>query len=138
MKLTVHSAYLYKTDSSEAKALDKKYDLWDFENASHLLWMNFTLENTGKKRIAMDYRDMLEKIYAMNAYGETMAYTVSDLPTRGKVNDNEILYHFELEPGEKITSNSPFLNMRGKKLEFIAIGVRTIAGDKFDFIAKKE
>src|SRR5690606_34645755 len=47
LKLTVHSAYIYKTSDTAAKDLHKKYEFWYFEEATHLVWMSVTLENIG-------------------------------------------------------------------------------------------
>jgi len=137
LKLTVHSAYIYKTSDKAAKDLDKKYDFWDFENATDLLWMSVTLENTGKKRISKDYRDMLQKISVSYGMYKPMKYTVSDLPKHDKLNNSEVLWSWVLEPGEKITSNAPFLKMEKGNIDLIEINVNTNAGSDFKVIVEK-
>lgn len=128
LKLTVHSAYIYKTSDAEAKALDKKYDLWDYNTSDYLVWASITFENTSKKRFSYDYRDLGQKVYMSYASGKSLIQSGSNLSKHDKLNNSEILYFFALEAGEKITSNVAFVVPKGGKMDRLSIGVTTNMG----------
>lgn len=137
LQLTVNEAYIYPTSATEAKALNDKYEFEYFNDAYYLLWTNVTLENTSNKRITTDYRDMLEKIFVMNGFGNSMNYGYSNIEKYYFPNNSEILTEWVLEPGEKVTSNVPFLELKNKKLEFVGIGVQTTTGTDYVRLAEK-
>lgn len=138
LKMTVNEVYVYPTSSAEAKALDSKYDLWMFEDAYYLVWVNVTLENISKKLISTDYRDMIKKVSVMNGFGNSLRYSTSWLDKHAVNNNTEILSNWVLNPGEKVTSNIPFLDLENKKLEFIGISVRNGSGSDYRDLAEKE
>ncbi|URN94899.1 MAG: copper amine oxidase N-terminal domain-containing protein [Candidatus Pristimantibacillus lignocellulolyticus] len=137
LKMTVNEAYVYPTSSTEAKALDSKYDIWKFEDAYYLVWVNVTLENVSKKRIATDYSDMLRKVAVMNGAGNELTYSFSWLDKYDGFNNIELLANWELNPGEKLTSNIPFVDLVNKELEFVAISVLNGSSIKEALIAEK-
>ncbi|MCR8659561.1 copper amine oxidase N-terminal domain-containing protein [Paenibacillus endoradicis] len=138
LKMTVNEVYVYPTTAAEAKALDNKYDLWKFEDAYYLVWVNVTLENVSKKLITTDYRDMIMKVNVMNGFGNSLHYSASWLDGFEPLNDTTLLYNWVLKPGEKVTSNIPFLDLENKKLEFIGISVRNGSGSDYRDLAEKE
>src|SRR5690606_25694039 len=77
LKLTVHSAYLYKTSSVEGKALQEKYKFYEFDQAKDILIMNFTLENNTGRVVQENYHDMNAKFYVAMKEGVSMAPAVS-------------------------------------------------------------
>jgi len=135
LKLTVHSAYLYKTSSAEAKALHKEYNFVDFDKAKDILFLNFTLENNTGKVVQDNYHDMKEKITVMSNMGVRMERTISD--TYLGNNSTNYLWEYRLEAGKKITSNIAFLNLEQETIDFIAIGVLFKAENKIEKFAEK-
>jgi len=136
LKLTVHSAYLYKTSSAEAKALQEKYDFTQFDKAKDILIMNFTLENNTGRVVQENYHDMSPKIYATSNKGMNMLQAVSRIYNE-KENDTTYIRDYRLEDGEKITSNIAFLNVNDKNIDFIGIGTSFKAESKYQRIAEK-
>ncbi|MCM3635200.1 copper amine oxidase N-terminal domain-containing protein [Paenibacillus camelliae] len=136
LKLTVHSAYLYKTSSAEAKALQEKYEFTKFDQAKDILIMNFTLENNTGRVVQENYRDMNPKFYVTMKFGETMNPAVSMIHSDYE-NDTTYIRDYRLENGEKITSNIAFLNVTDKDIDFIGIGTNYKAESQYQRIAEK-
>src|SRR5690606_18778361 len=136
LKLTVHSAYLYKTSSAEGKALQEKYSFTQFDKAKDILIMNFTLENNTGRVVQENYHDMNAKFYVAMKEGVTMAPAVSRIYNKNE-NDTTYIRDYRLENGEKITSNVAFLNVTAKDIDFIGIGTKFKAGSNYQDIAEK-
>jgi len=136
LKLTVHSAYLYKTSSAEAKALQEKYSFTQFDKAKDILIMNFTLENNTGRVVQDNYQDMKQKFYVMSNEGVDMLQAVSRIYNANE-NDTTYIRDYRLEDGEKITSSIAFLNTTQSKIDFIGIGVTFKSGSTFEIIAEK-
>ncbi|MFC6334589.1 copper amine oxidase N-terminal domain-containing protein [Paenibacillus septentrionalis] len=135
LKLTVHSAYLYKTSSAEAKALQKKYDFYDYDKATDILFLNFTLENNTGRIVQENYHDMNPKMFSMSNMGMRMEQAISSVYTG---NNNEIyIRDYRLENGERITSNIAFLNVKELEIDFVGVGVGFKAGSNYQRIAEK-
>lgn len=135
LKLTVHSAYLYKTSSVEAKALHKTYNFDDFDKAQEILFLNFTLENNTGRVVQYNGLDMSEKIVVTSNWGVTMERTISD--TYLGNNSTNYLWEFRLEAGEKITSNLAFLNLEKEPIDFVGIGNKFKLEKAYQRIAEK-
>src|SRR5690606_19716187 len=136
LKLTVHSAYLYKTSSAEGKALQEKYKFYEFDQAKDILIMNFTLENNTGKVVQENYHDMNNKISVVTNMGVEMMQAVSSIYNTTE-NDTTYIRDYRLENGEKITSNVAFLNVTAKDIDFIGIGTKFKAGSNYQDIAEK-
>lgn len=136
LKLTVHSAYLYKTSSVEGKALQEKYKFYEFDQAKDILIMNFTLENNTGRVVQENYHDMNAKFYVAMKEGVSMAPAVSSIYNTNE-NDTTYIRDYRLEDGEKITSNIAFLNVNGKDIDLIGIGTIFKQGSQYQRIAEK-
>ncbi|HIW34211.1 MAG TPA: copper amine oxidase N-terminal domain-containing protein [Candidatus Paenibacillus intestinavium] len=137
LKMTVNEVSVYPTSAAEAKALDSKYDFYLYEDAHYLVWVNVTLENVSKKLITTDYRDMIRKVGVVNGFGNSLEYSLSWLNKHAILNNTEILSDWVLNPGEKVTSNIPFLDLENKKLDFIGISVGNGTGGDSIKLAEK-
>lgn len=113
LEVTYHDAFLYKTDSVEGKAINNKYDIIDYDIASHLLWMKVTFTNKSNKKIATDYSDLQQKIEVMDAFSKKLSYGFS--------NNDDYLYSWSLGPNESITGYVAFLKKTNSDIDFIAL-----------------
>jgi len=136
LKLTVHSAYLYKTSSAEGKALQEKYDFADSEQAKDILIMNFTLENNTGRVVQDNYHDMNPKISVTSNTGIRMTQAVSRI-YHAYENDSRYIRDYRLEDGEKITSNIAFFNIEKDPIDFIGIGTKFKVETSYERIAEK-
>ncbi|MFD2505778.1 copper amine oxidase N-terminal domain-containing protein [Paenibacillus septentrionalis] len=135
LKLTVHSAYLYKTSSVEGKALQKKYDFYDYDKATDILFLNITLENNTGRIVQENYHDMNPKMYAVTNIGTIMEQAISSVYIGN--NNETYIRDYRLESGESITSSIAFLNVKGVEIDFIGIEARFKAGSNYKEIAER-
>jgi len=113
LEITYHDAFLYKTNSAEAKAIQDKYKLDIFEDSSHLLWMKVTITNKSTKTIARDYSDQQMKIGIKDDLGEKLSYAFSD--------QDDYLYSWVLEPNDSISGYVGHLKKNNNPINFIVL-----------------
>lgn len=129
LEVTYHEAFLYKANSVEAKALNDKYNIIDYDIASHLLWMKVTITNKSNKTITRDYSDLEQKISVVIASGKTLSYGFSK--------QEDYLYNWSLEPNESITGYVAFLKKDDTSIDRIVLSTTHKTKNNADFIAKK-
>lgn len=135
LKWTIHSAYMYKTDSAEAKELHKKYNFVRFNERDYIIWLEFTVENTGNRVIQYNHHDPNPKLIAVNGKGKDFEPALANKEEYLGVNNKGYFNYFRLEVGDKVKHNMGYM-VNKSDLDEIIFGASTNNGNDFKIIVK--
>lgn len=121
LQVTLEEAYLFKTDSAEAKALHDRYGFQNYKSANHVLWLTVTIANRSKNTISFENSDLEKKIAVTHAPSRSLSLAQATNNLFG--NGGDYLNSWSLSSNASITGNIALLDSDNSRIKFLTIDI---------------